>query len=252
MTFIITGSFLSPFIFIVLILFIRTKRPEWKGRHSEELVHQEVLELPDEYNVFSNLLFESNGRSTQIDHVIVSPYGVFVIETKGYKGWILGGEHSEYWTQIIYKSKHQFYNPIKQNEGHIRFLRYLLKCHIIIPFIPIVVFNNNAELKVYVENHIVVNRSDLNQVISQYRKPVLTQEQVDWIVQTIHKHYTDAGKEETERHKDNAKRQQYRTRSLIERGICPQCGGQLVLRNGKYGQFYGCKNYPQCKFTIGT
>lgn len=35
----------------------------------------------------------------------------------------------------------------------------------------------------------------------------------------------------------------------IERGICPRCGGQLVLRTGKYGSFYGCTNYPKCKFT---
>ena len=56
----------------------------------------------------------------------VSPH--IVIETKGYKGWILGRENGEYWTQTIYKSKHQFYNPIKQNAGHVRFLHHLLKC----------------------------------------------------------------------------------------------------------------------------
>ena len=45
--------------------------------------------------LFLMILFESNGYSTQIDHIVVSPYGVFVIETKGYKGWILGGENSD-------------------------------------------------------------------------------------------------------------------------------------------------------------
>ena len=34
----------------------------------------------------------------------------------------------------------------------------------------------------------------------------------------------------------------------LERGICPRCGGNLVLRNGKYGDFWGCSNYPKCKF----
>ena len=105
----------------------------WKGKYSERLVHKKMLQLSDEYTIFNNLLFESNGRSTQIDHIVVSPYGVFVIETKGYKGWILGGENSEYWTQVIYKSKHQFYNPIKQNEGHVRFLRHLFKCPVDFP-----------------------------------------------------------------------------------------------------------------------
>lgn len=112
-------------LFVVLVIFIKLKMPIWKGKYSEKLVYNKISELSDEYFIFNDLLFESNGRSTQIDHIIVSPYGVFVIETKGYKGWILGGENSEYWTQIIYKSRHQFYNPIKQNEGHVRFLRYL-------------------------------------------------------------------------------------------------------------------------------
>lgn len=93
----------------------------WKGKYSEKLVNNKIQELPEEYVVFNDLLFESNGYSTQIDHIAVSPYGVFVIETKGYKGWILGRENGEYWTQTIYKSKHQFYNPIKQNAGHVRF-----------------------------------------------------------------------------------------------------------------------------------
>ena len=68
----------------------------WKGQYSEKLVNDKISKLSDEYVIFNDLLFESNGRSTQIDHVVVSPYGVFVIETKGYKGWIFGGENSEY------------------------------------------------------------------------------------------------------------------------------------------------------------
>ena len=201
-------------LFLVLIIFIRLKMPMWKGKYSEKLVNNKIQELPEEYVIFNDLLFESNGYSTQIDHIVVSPYGVFVIETKGYKGWILGGENSEYWTQTIYKSKHQFYNPIKQNAGHVRFLRHLLRCSVDIPFIPIVVFNNDAELKVHIVNSIIADKEKLKQ------------------------------------HKHNAKARQYRSSDLINQGICPQCGGQLLLRHGKYGTFYGCSNYPKCKFTL--
>ena len=222
----------------------------WKGKYSEKLVCDKISELPDEYFIFNDLLFDSNGRSTQIDHVVVSPYGVFVIETKGYKGWILGGENSEYWTQTIYKSSIKFYNPIKQNEGHVRFLRYLLKCSADIPFIPIVVFNNAADLKMHIENHIVVNRHDLKRAISQYKTPVLDKVTVDWIIKTIQQNHVVANKEDLKRHKYNAKNQQYKSQNLISQGICPRCGGQLVLRQGKFGSFYGCSNYPKCKFTI--
>ena len=222
----------------------------WKGKYSERLVHKKMLQLPDEYTIFNNLLFESNGRSTQIDHIVVSPYGVFVIETKGYKGWILGGENSEYWTQVIYKSKHKFYNPIKQNEGHVRFLRQLLKCPADFPIIPIVVFDNSADLKVHVANHIVVNRCDLNKAISQYHDIVLNPDQVEMVVNALQQHFTIADKEEIKQHKHNVQNIQNSKNALINQGICPQCGGQLILRRGKYGSFYGCSNYPKCKFTM--
>ena len=237
-------------VFFALAIFIKLKMPMWKGKYSEKLVYKKMLQLPDEYTIFNDFLFESNGHSTQIDHIVVSPYGVFVIETKGYKGWILGGENSEYWTQVIYKSKYQFYNPIKQNEGHVRFLRHLLKCSVDIPLIPIVVFNNSAELKVHASNHIVVNRCNLNWAISQYHDIILNATQVDWIVNTIQRYYTIADKEEIRQHKHNVHDRQYRAKSLIRQGICPQCGGQLVLRKGRYGSFYGCSNYPKCKFTL--
>ena len=38
-------------------------------------------------------------------------------------------------------------------------------------------------------------------------------------------------------------------RAAVEAGICPRCGGHLVEREGRYGPFYGCENYPKCKFT---
>lgn len=50
-------------------------------------VSNKLMKLPNEYVLFNDLLFGNNGISTQINHIVVSPYGVFVIETKGYRGW---------------------------------------------------------------------------------------------------------------------------------------------------------------------
>ena len=61
----------------------------------------------------------------------------------------------------------------------------MLKCFVDIPLIPIVVFNNSAELKVHVSNHIVVNRCNLNWAISQYHDIILNATQVDRIINTI-------------------------------------------------------------------
>lgn len=160
---------LIPLLIFSAILYLRFN----KGKIAEKMVHHKLIQLPEEYHVIDDALFMSNGRSTQIDHIVVSPYAVFVIETKGYKGWILGGENSEYWTQIIYKRKSTFYNSIHQNDGHIRFLKFLLKDLGNIPFVPIVVFNNEADLKVNVNNHIVVNRYYLKDAFLQYKETVI-------------------------------------------------------------------------------
>lgn len=235
------------FLFLTSSAILRRIKPISKGKYFEQCVSNKISQLPDEYIVLNNLFFENNGHSTQIDHIIASPYGVFVIESKGYKGWITGGENSEYWTQTIFNSKYQFYNPIRQNAGHVRFLRHLLNP---VTFIPIVVFDNSADIKAHFGNNIVVNLYYLNSSIQQYRTPILSKEAVDTIVQIIRSNSKIANEETLKQHINNVRTRQYQTDNLIEQGICPQCGGNLVLRQGKYGSFYGCSNYPRCKFTI--
>jgi hypothetical protein len=44
------------------------------------------------YQALHNVTLRTRDGTTQIDHVIVSPYGVFVIETKNMRGWIFGSE----------------------------------------------------------------------------------------------------------------------------------------------------------------
>ena len=239
---------LLPALIVILVFSAMLYLCFSKGKIAEKMVHHKLMQLPEEYHVIDDVLFMSNGRSTQIDHIVVSPYAVFVIETKGYKGWILGGENAEYWTQIIYKRKSTFYNPIHQNDGHIRFLKFLLKDLGNIPFVPIVVFNNEADLKVYVNNHIVVNRYYLKDTFLHYKDTVISQE-----LKTISRIEASSRTQEKgaiREHKYNAKSKQYDTRNKIQHGVCPRCGGMLVERRGKYGRFYGCSNYPKCTFTL--
>lgn len=64
---------------------------------------------------------------TQIDHIVVSNYGIFCIETKSYWGWIFGNVNDEYWTQVIYRHKERFYNPMRQNYGHMKSIKEILR-----------------------------------------------------------------------------------------------------------------------------
>lgn len=139
---------LALIICIPVIILLLRLLPS-KGKVGEMRVASILKKFPmDRYKIINDLLLTSNGYSTQIDHIVISIYGVFVIETKFYQGWIYGGENSEYWTQNIYGNKYQLRNPIHQNQGHIRALKFLLKGYGNIPFISVVAFSRQARLGV--------------------------------------------------------------------------------------------------------
>jgi hypothetical protein len=76
-------------------------------------------QLPSgEYKVFHDVTLYTPQGPTQIDHIVVSRYGVFVVETKNYTGWIFGDSKSKQWTQTIYGNKSRFQNPLHQNYKH--------------------------------------------------------------------------------------------------------------------------------------
>ena len=246
----------SAFFIIVLVIFIgllfllRWLIPS-KGKIGEKVVARKLDHLPkDQYRVLNNVTIPTPKGSSQIDHLVVSIYGIFVIETKNYNGWIYGGEYSECWTQHIYGNKYQLYNPILQNAGHVRALRRVLKDYEPLPILPIVVFSGKADIKVKVEEACVVYWSQIRKVINQFEEKRLTWSQVNEICDAVQSVRLEPGKEADKQHlKDirSAREQKY---DAIESGRCPYCGGNLVLRSGKYGPFYGCSNYPKCRYIL--
>ena len=96
--------------------------------------------------LLNNVTFQTDNGTTQIDHVVVADTGIFVIETKHYSGWIFGGPNDSQWTQVIYKKKSRFQNPIRQNYGHVKILQSLFTLSADV-FIPVVVFAGDAEFK---------------------------------------------------------------------------------------------------------
>ncbi|MBV2129138.1 nuclease-related domain-containing protein [Arsukibacterium indicum] len=85
-------------------------------------------ELPAGYQHYANLVLPTTtGDYTEIDHLVLSPFGIFVIEVKNYKGWIFGGEKQPQWTVQNFRSKHSFQNPLRQNYKHTEAVKYLLE-----------------------------------------------------------------------------------------------------------------------------
>jgi restriction system protein len=96
--------------------------------------------------LLNNVTLQVGTESTQIDHLLIAESGIFVIETKHYKGWIFGHPNDSHWTQVIYRHKSKFQNPLRQNYGHTKAVKSLFT----LPdeaFIPVVVFTGEAELK---------------------------------------------------------------------------------------------------------
>lgn len=142
----------------LLILLKIFASPAFKGWLGEALVIRAGLKKldPSSYRHFHDLyLPRPDGQgSTQIDHVVVSPYGIFVIETKNYRGWIFGSEKQKQWTQQIHRHKNRFQNPLHQNKLHVRALMDFLE----LPgekFSPLVFFIGNAQFKTEMPDNVL-------------------------------------------------------------------------------------------------
>ena len=127
----------------------------------------------------------ANGGSTQIDHVIVSVYGIFVIETKNYKGWIYGSEKQRQWTQAFPNgSKYKFQNPLRQNYLHIKTLADLLDLELSY-FHSMIAFIGECELKTRDELPEHVLTSGMVSYVKKKQDKILTEDEVASIVEQI-------------------------------------------------------------------
>ena len=234
-----------PIILFILLL----KRLPSKGTLGEKRVSLMLKSLhKDKYKVINNLLITNNGNTTQIDHIVISIYGIFVIETKTYKGQIYGGENSEYWTQNIYGNKYQFRNPIHQNYGHIKAIKNILSEYPSIPYISIIAFSQEANLNTSSSTPVIF-WNQIRPVIAQFENRIMTERQVELITNLLLASNIDS-RETRKEHVKSVKSNIRKRNETINSGICPRCGGHLVKRQGKYGWFYGCSNYPKCKYTL--
>lgn len=185
-----------------------------------------------------------------------------MIESKNYSGWIFGSENHKYWTQSLpnhsgQAEKYQFYNPLWQNETHVRCLKSLLQNNEV-PYYSYVVFGNNCEIK---NLHLVSNRHRVTYYryllgeLSENARSVgrcLTDEQINAFYALLLK-FTDASVEQKARHIEDVRAKHYPIIQPDGTWTCPQCGGRLVPRVARRGSgagktFWGCSNYPKCHF----
>lgn len=234
------------FIYVGLIIIFLSKLTIaiLKGKRGEIHVSFILSLLPkNKYRVINDIMLRVNDEFVQIDHIVISEYGIFVIETKNYKGGVKGTDEGYLWTQYLGKRKASFYNPFMQNNNHVEQLSNQLN----LPrdyFISIVTFSNKCRIygKYY---NIIVNFNELNEEIRKYQDPIISESKTS-IKRMIKKINCKSRKNKKIHHKNL---NSHRKKGPAKVSRCPKCGALLVSRTGKYGPFKGCSNYPKCKYT---
>lgn len=118
-----------------------------KGAEGERVVRIRLSDLdPSLYIVMNDIwLRDRHGNTTQIDHVVVSRFGLFCVETKNYSGWVFGDAYNARWTVMYNRhTKVSVQNPIRQNHAHRMALSATAGVHVD-NVIPVVAFLGNAE-----------------------------------------------------------------------------------------------------------
>jgi len=250
----IVWEFIKDFWYLWLLLIVVGAldlfMPKIKGSFGEKSVALMLSSLDGtKYKVINNIMLQVGNKTTQIDHLVISNYGVFVIETKNYKGLISGDEFDDYWKQTIYKRKEKLYNPIRQNYGHIQVLKELLHDIPDINYISIVAFTTNLDdLKVTAKTDVVYTKH-LPKTIKKYNIETLSDEVKERIYKKLISLNIDS-KDNRKAHVAAINRNIAEKHTKTSHDICPRCGRKLVVRNGKYGQFKGCSNFPNCRYTV--
>ena len=234
-------------VLISILILIKSYESKVKGYVGEKLVSRRLSKLNKrKYKVINNLLLKTSRGTTQIDHIVISQYGVFVIETKNYKGIITGNEYDDNWNQILFNNKELLRNPIKQNNGHIKVLKDAIPTLKYKKIKSIIVFTKRSKLKVNTET-LVIYCNKLNKIIKKSKNNEFTKEEVNYIYERLNELNIDSFKQRVS-HVKNVKRNIKEAEKRLRKNRCPRFGEKLKKKKGKYGKLKRCKNYPKCTF----
>lgn len=226
------------------------KSPWFKGVIGEFQVNLMLkLFLPKEsYHLIKNVTLPTDEGTTQIDHIVVSKYGVFVVETKNMKGWIFGNPNQKQWTQKIFKHTNKFQNPLHQNYKHTKTIESCLNVNSESIF-SVVVFIGDSTFKTKMPENVTYAGGCIRYIKSQNHE-FFTQTEVSEIIEQIESGRLQRGLKTNVQHVAHVK-QIIQTKEK-ENHICPKCGSPMVLRETKKGpnagnKFWGCSAFPKCR-----
>lgn len=159
-----------------------------------------------------NIYIPYRGKTSEIDILLIHEKGLYVIESKNYSGWIFGSENQSQWTQMLNQyTKNRFYNPVKQNETHIKALCSYININTNITH-SYIVFSERCELKKVPDNteqYTILRRHHLLHTLRkdlEARDKVLSEEQVNEIYRRLQP-LTNVSEEVKKQHIDRIKKE---------------------------------------------
>ncbi|ENX3945589.1 NERD domain-containing protein [Photobacterium damselae] len=232
-----------------LLLIVSVFKSRWlKGIFGEYLVNRLLSKLPEsDYTLIKDVTLPTSDGTTQVDHIVVSRYGIFVVETKNMKGWIFGSARQKLWTQKIYRHSSKFQNPLHQNYKHIKALETLLGCSADYLH-SVIVFIGDSTFKTEMPPNVTYARGSIR-YIQQFNKVVFSDKDYARLTDSINQIKLKRGVITDLKHRNHVKEI---VASKVSSNQCPRCGSEMVLRETKRGenigkQFWGCSTFPKCR-----
>jgi len=216
----------------------------WAGEAMGAVAHWAFLDKST-YLSLNNLTLPTSNGTTQIDHVIVSRYGIFVVEAKNIDGWIFGDERARQWSIVKPGRKFKMQNPLHQNYRHVKAIAEFLsleesRLH------SLVMFWGDCEFKTEMPPNVMLK--GYATYIKSFTKVLFSDEEVASIADALRSGALPKTWATRRTHLESL-----RTRHASTT-VCPKCSSQLVLRTAMSGaaigtKFYGCSAYPKCRHT---
>ena len=247
---VIMNNISTLWYFIPLLILVGILKSPWfKGFIGEVIVNFAIkIQLDkEEYHLIKNVTLPTEDGTTQIDHVLVSDYGIFVIETKNMKGWIFGSEKQKQWTQQIFKHKSKFQNPLHQNYKHVKTLISCLNISDSKTF-SVIVFVGDSDFKTEMPENVTYSGGLIRYIKSKQEK-IFSDSEKQLLIKKIETGRLKPSIKTHRNHVQHVKEIQAKKKSGK---ACPKCGSLMVSRVSKKGsnagnQFWGCSQFPKCR-----
>ena len=248
-------------VMALLLVVIKIFNTSWfKGKLGEFLVNlaAKIHLDKNQYHLIKDVTLPTEDGTTQIDHIIVSIYGVFVVETKFYRGWIFGSENQKTWTQVIFRNQYNFQNPLHQNYKHTQVLKDALQLTDE-QIYSLIVFIGDSKFKSPMPDNVFFGARYIN-FIQAKKAPVLSPDEVRDISNKIKLNALTRSVKTSRAHREHVRQiiAQKDTNPAVDavndQGDipCPKCGSAMVKRTVKRGEhkgreLWGCSTFPKCR-----